>query len=155
MITKQNIEEIIAGIVDEKNAFIVDIKVSSTNKISIEIDSFDGFTIDDCVEVSRLVESKLDRDVEDFELEVASAGLSEPFKVIQQYQKNLGEEVEVLTKDGIKIKGILVNVSDQGFDVEETKMVKVDGKKKKQGVVETQSFSFDKVKSTKVIITFK
>jgi len=155
MITKQNIEEIIAGIVDEKNAFIVDIKVSSANKISIEIDSFDGFTIDDCVEVSRLVESKLDRDVEDFELEVASAGLSEPFKVIQQYQKNLGEEVEVLTKDGIKIKGILVNVSDQGFDVEETKMVKVDGKKKKQSVVETQSFSFDMVKSTKVIITFK
>lgn len=155
MITKEIIEGIIEGKIKEKNAFIVDIKVSSSNKINVEIDSVDGFTIDDCVEVSRLIESKLDRDEEDFELEVASAGLSEPFKVIGQYHKNLGKEVEILTNQGLKIKGVLSNVSEEGFEIEESKMVKVDGKKKKQNVTEKHQFSFNQVKSTKIIIKFK
>lgn len=155
MITKENIKDIIAEIIKDKNAFVVDIKVSMSNKINIEIDSFDGFTIEDCVEVSRLVESSIDRDKEDFELEVASAGLSEPFKVIQQYQKNLGKEIETVTKEGIKLKGILSNVSEEGFEIEESKMVKVEGKKKKQNVIEKHQFSFNQVKSTKIIIKFK
>ena len=155
MITKENIEDLIAGVIKEKSAFIVDIKVSLANKINVEIDSLRGFTIDDCVEVSRIIEGGLDREKEDFELEVASAGLSEPFKVVQQYQKNIGQEVEVLTKDGLKIKGILVSVLDNGFEIEESKMVKVEGKKKKQSIIEKREFSFDQVKSTKIIITFK
>ncbi|MCB2197022.1 MAG: ribosome assembly cofactor RimP [Bacteroidetes bacterium] len=155
MITKERIKDIINDSIKEKNAFIVDIKVSSSNKINVEIDSIDGFTIDDCVEVSRLIESNLNRDEEDFELEVASAGLSEPFKVIQQYQKNLNKEVETLTKSGIKIKGTLSKVTDDGFEIEEPKMVKVEGKKKKQPVIEKHWFDFDQVKATKVVIKFK
>jgi ribosome maturation factor RimP len=155
MITKEKIEDIIIDTIKEKNAFLVDIKISSSNKINVEIDSVDGFTIDDCVEVSRLIESNLDRDKEDFELEVASAGLSEPFKVIQQYQKNLNKEVETLTKSGTKIKGSLSKVTDEGFEIEEPKMVKVEGKKKKQPVIEKHWFAFDEIKSTKVVIKFK
>ncbi|MBU8892635.1 MAG: ribosome assembly cofactor RimP [Bacteroidales bacterium] len=155
MISKDTIQEIIEDIVKEKNAFIVDIKVSSANRINIEIDSTKGFSISDCVEVSRLVESKLDREKEDYELEVASAGLSEPFRVIQQYQKNIGNEIETLTLEGKKINGVLSIVSDDGFQIEESKMVKVEGKKKKQNIIEKHDFSFDKVKSTKVIIKFK
>lgn len=155
MITKERIEDIINDSIKEKKAFIVDIKVSSSNKINVEIDSIDGFTIDDCVEVSRLIESNFNRDEEDFELEVASAGLSEPFKVIQQYQKNLNKEVETLTKSGIKIKGTLSKVTDDGFEIEEPKMVKVEGKKKKQPVIEKHWFDFDQVKATKVVIKFK
>ncbi len=155
MITKEKIEDIISDTIKEKNAFIVDIKVSSSNKITIEIDSVDGFTIDNCVEVNRLIETNLNRDEEDFELEVASAGLSEPFKVIQQYHKNTGQEVETLTKSGAKIKGILSNVLENGFELEESKMVKVEGKKKKQQVVEKHRFDFSEIKSTKVIIKFK
>lgn len=155
MITKENIENLIKGIIKDKQAFIVDIKVSASNKINIEIDSFEGFTIDDCVEVSRLIESSIDREKEDFELEVASAGLSESFKVIQQYQKNLGKEIETITKEGLKIIGVLSNVLNEGFEVDESKMVKVEGKKKKQKVIEKHQFSFNQVKSTKVIIKFK
>ena len=155
MIEKEKIKNIIDDIVNRKDAFIVDIKVSTANKINIEIDSVSGFTISDCIEVSRLVESKLDREEEDFELEVASAGLSEPFKVIQQYQKNLGEEVEILTNDGKKINGVLSNVSDNEFEIEESKMVKIEGKKKKQNIIEKHQFAFDQVKSTKIIIKFK
>jgi ribosome maturation factor RimP len=155
MIDKGIIESIIEDIVNEKDAFVVDVKVGASNKINIEIDSLSGFSINDCVEVSRLIESKLDRDEEDFELEVASAGLSEPFKVIQQYQKNLGEEIETVTNEGLKIAGVLSNVSSDSFEIEETKMVKVEGKKKKQSVVEKHLFNFNQVKSTKIIIKFK
>ena len=155
MIDREKIINIIKDTVDEKEAFIVEVKVSSSNKINIEIDSILGFSINDCVEVSRLVESQLDREEEDFELEVASAGLSEPFKVIQQYQKNLGKEVETLTSEGQKIKGILTDVTDEDFEVEESKMVRVEGKKKKQNVIEKHRFTFDQVKSTKIIIKFK
>ncbi len=155
MITKEEIKDLITELVEDKNAFIVDIKVGASNKINIEIDSIDGFTIESCVEVSRLIESNYDRDKEDFELEVASAGLSEPFKVVQQYEKNIGKEVETLTNEGIKIKGILSNVSDKDFEIEESKLVKLEGKKKKQAVIEKHRFSFDQVKSTKIIITFK
>jgi len=155
MIDKKDIKEIIESFIEEKKAFIVELKVSSSNKINIEIDSNEGFSINDCVEVSRLIESKLDREKEDFELEVASAGLSEPFKVIEQYKKNLGKEVETLTNEGIKIKGILSSIKDNGFELEESKMVKVEGKKKKQNRVEKHFFLFDQVKATKIIIKFK
>lgn len=155
MIGKQEIQEIIEGFVKQKDAYIVDITVSTANKINVVIDSEKGFTINDCVETSRLIESKLDREVEDFELEVSSAGLSEPFKVIQQYQKNLGKDVETITKEGKKLKGVLSNVTENGFEIEESKMVKVEGKKKKQNVIEKHNFNFDQVKSTKIIIKFK
>lgn len=155
MIAKEKIQEIIEPIVKEKEAFVVDIKISTSNKINIELDSLKGFTINDCVEVSRFVESKLDRDEEDFELEVASAGLSEPFKVLQQYQKNIGNEVETILKDGKKTIGILSDVDEKGFTIEETKKVKIEGKKKKQEVVEKQSYTFDQIKSTKVVLKFK
>ena len=155
MITKENIQEIISDIIKEKEAFIVDININPSNKINILIDSIKGFTIDDCVEVSRLVESKLDRDTEDFELEVSSAGLSEPFKVIEQYKKNIGKDVETITKGGIKIKGVLSNVTEKEFEIEESKMVKVEGKKKKQNVIEKHQLAYDQVKSTKIIIKFK
>ena len=155
MIEKEKIRNIITDIVRQKDAFIVDIKVNSSNKINVEIDSVSGFNINDCIEVSRLIENNIDREEEDFELEVASAGLSEPFKVIQQYQKNLEKEVETLTIDGKKITGILSHVSDTGFEIEESKMVKVEGKKKKQNIIEKHQFAFDKVKSTKIIIKFK
>jgi ribosome maturation factor RimP len=155
MIEKETIKNIIKDLVVEKDAFIVDIKVNPANKINIEIDSLTGFSISDCVEISRLIEGTLDRDEEDFELEVASAGLSEPFKVIQQYKKNLAKEVETLLNDGTKIVGLLSNVSEENFEIEESKMVKVEGKKKKQNVIEKHTFTFDQVKSTKIIIKFK
>lgn len=155
MITKEKIQNIISETIKEKEAFIVDLSVSSSNKINILIDSVKGFTIDDCVEVSRLVESNFDREVEDFELEVSSAGLSEPFKVKEQYKKNLGNDVETITKEGIKINGVLSDVTDTDFEIEESKMVKVEGKKKKQNVIEKHRFAYDQVKSTKIVIKFK
>jgi len=155
MINKKQIETIIDGIVKEKNAFIVDLMVNSSNKIILELDSFDGFTIDDCVDVSRIIEQNIDRDKEDFALEVSTPGLSSPFKVWQQYKKNVGQEIETILKEGNKIKGNLIDVDDEGIVIEETKKVKVEGKKKKQTIVEKHQLSFENIKSTKIVIKFK
>ena len=105
----------------EKGYFLVDIQVDDDNKIVVEIDHKDGVVIDDCVSLSEFINDNLDRDKEDYELEVGSTGLGQPFKVPQQYVINIGEEVEVLDKDGKKVKGILKAVDGSNFTVTVTK----------------------------------
>ena len=151
--------ELIINLVQEKlqdtDCFLVDVIVSKDNNIVVEIDSDSAINIDFCVELSRFLESKLDRDTEDFELEVGSAGLTSPFKVLRQYKKNIGNEVEVLTSDGRKIKGILSAADENSFSVDETKMLKKEGDKRKRPYTETISFEYNQVKYTKYIINIK
>lgn len=154
MINKTDILSIIQPIVEQKNAFIVDVIVSASNKIIVELDSFDKVTIDDCVDISRIINENFDRETEDYELEVSSAGLSSAFKVLQQYQKNIGKEVETVTKEGKKLTGILSQISEKAFSIDVKKSVKVEGKKKKQVVLESVEIPFEKVKSTKIVFNF-
>ena len=105
MIYKKDIEKIVNEKLVGTPYFLVDITVSNDNEIVVEIDSFDFVDIDFCITLSREIGSHFDRDIEDFDLEVGSAGLSSPFKVEQQYRKNIGKEVEVLTKKGEKYIG--------------------------------------------------
>lgn len=143
-------KELVRQIVEEKLAatdcFVVDVTVSASNAIVVEIDNETGIDIDFCVELSRFIETKLDREVEDYELEVGSAGLTSPFKVRRQYDKNIGNEVELLTKDGRKLTGTLAAVNEADFTVEITKMVKPEGAKRKVAVVETETLAFDAAK---------
>jgi ribosome maturation factor RimP len=154
MITKAQVEYFLLPALTE-TMFVVDIQVSAGNKIVVQIDSATGVGIDDCVKASRAIEGNLDREVEDFELEVSSPGITQPFKVIQQYKKNLGKEVEVLKKDGIKLKAKLIGVAENGIDVEFEKTFKPEGSKKKQTIIEKQFVEFDKIKHTKLILSFK
>jgi len=135
--------------------FLVDVLIRPSNIIVVEVDSDEGVSIDDCIALSRNIESKLDRDVEDFELEVGSAGVTSPFKMPRQYQKNIGNEVELLTKSGQKLSGILKSSDDNGFVVTVTKMVKPEGAKKKMAIEEDLTFVYDDVKYTKYLIRFK
>ncbi len=155
MINKSEIEQIVIAQLDEATQFLVDITVSTSNKINVYIDGFEGVSIDDCIRVSRAIEGNYDRDVEDFELEVSTAGLDLPFKVIQQYEKNLENDVKVTDLTGNVFKGKLIDVSEEGFKIEFQKKIKLEGKKKKQLVTEQLSFRFDEIKSTKVEISFK
>jgi len=155
MITQEEIISIIDGIVSQKDAFIVDVKVSASNHVTVEIDSNKGITIDDCVEISKVIENSFNRDIEDFELEVSSAGLSSVFKVIQQYHKNLGKEVEVIVKSGKKLIGVLLSVNEKGIIIRSTKTERVEGKKKRQLVVEETPVMFTEIKSTILVIHFK
>jgi ribosome maturation factor RimP len=107
------------------------------------------------MEVNRHIESELDREIEDYELEVSSAGLNEPFKVLKQYLKNVGNEVEVLTKTGKKITGVLVEVHDNIFVLEIEKTEKPEGSKRKVTVIENLTFAYEEIKTTKYIIRFK
>ena len=102
MISENKIKELVVAKIEGTNLFVVDVKVSPSNKINILIDGYGGVLITDCINISKDVEHKLDGETQDFELEVSSAGLDTPFLVIEQYQKNLGREVKVYTHDGKK-----------------------------------------------------
>jgi len=155
MISKQKIEELVSQWLQGKDYFLVDIAISSDNKIVVEIDHADGVWIDDCVELSRFIEERLDRDEEDFELEVGSAGLGQPFKVEQQYQNHIGKEVEVMQADGKKVKGILRSVDGRQFTVSVKEKVKVEGKKRPELQDVDHQYDMDEVKYTKYLISFK
>jgi ribosome maturation factor RimP len=139
----------------EDGMFLVDLTVSNANVINVFVDGIDGVNIDQCIAISRNIEFNLDREVDDFELQVSSAGLGQPFKVFQQYQKNLGEEIEVVTVDGLKFVGTLVEVEKKGIKLETRNNEKVEGHKKKQLVIKQFDFEFEAMKSAKVIISFK
>ena len=125
------------------------------NKVVVEIDHKDGVVIDDCVSLSEVINDNLDRDVEDYELEVGSTGLGQPFKVPQQYEINIGEEVEVLDKEGKKVKGILKSVDGKEFTVTVNEKVKVEGKKRPVKMDVDHAYNMDEVKYTKYVIRFK
>jgi ribosome maturation factor RimP len=155
MITKERIEKVISPKLEQDNLFLVEISVSSANNISVLIDSDNGVSIDKCIEVSRLIESSIDREVEDFQLEVSSPGLGQPLKVFKQYQKNLNREVELLLTNGSKETGKLVSVNQEGVEIEVTKMVKPEGKKRKELLTETTFYPFIQIKTTRILVSFR
>ena len=155
MIERQQVIDLTNEWLANKEYFLVDVVISKDDKITVEIDHAEGVWIEDCAELSRYIESKLNGAADDYELEVGSAGLGQPFKVIQQYKNHLGLDVEVLTKDGKKLKGILKDANDYDFALTITKKEKVEGAKRPQIVEEELRFAYDNVKYTKYIINFK
>jgi len=150
MIEKSKIQDLVKEFIKGTELFIVAVKVSSSNKITVLADTMEGITIDECVDIHRHIESNLDRDIEDFELQVSSPGLDQPFGVIEQYYKNEGKKVEVIDNDGSKYSGILKNVSNGGFELETE--LKIKGKPKE---VKDISFNLDQVKSVRIVLTIK
>ena len=149
--------EIIIQLTEEiitDDQFIVGVEVSPSNVIVVTIDSEKGISIDDCININRHIEKNLDREEEDFELQVSSAGIGQPLKVFRQYVKNIGKEVEVVSKKGEKKKGILKSTDENGFELEFEEKEKAEGQKRKQIVTRSQKFTFDEVKTVKNIIKF-
>lgn len=152
-------KNVVKGIVEEwlvdKDYFLVDVEVSPDDRIVVEIDHVDGVWIEDCVELSRFIEERMSRDEADYELEVGSAGLGQPFKVPQQYVNFVGKEVEVLDKDGRKYKGVLKSVEGTNFVVTAEEKVKVEGKKRPELQEKDYTFDMNGVKYCKYLISFK
>ena len=155
MIKKETVCQIVNEWLEGKDYFLVETTIDPDNKITVEIDHKDGVWIEDCVELSRYIESKLNREAEDFELEVGSAGIGQPFKVLQQYLIHVGEDVEVLTNDGRKLKGRLKEADEQGFTVTIQKKVKEEGAKRPKWVDEDLTFGYNEINYTKYLISFK
>ena len=154
MIDKAIVQRLVVEKLENK-MFLVDITVNERNVINIFIDSYDGLTIDQCVAVSRHVEHSLDREEEDFELQVSSPGLSEKFKVKEQYIKYVGRLVEVVISDDLKLEGTILEADDEGITIENTASEIQEGNKKKQLVVKQHNFKYDEIKSAKAVISFK
>jgi ribosome maturation factor RimP len=154
MITVAKIQELVEAKIAEGSNFIVDIAVKPGNNIYILIDNDQGLPIKDCVEMSRFVEAGLDREVEDFELHVSSPGLDRPLKTIRQYQKYIGKELSVKTKENKTLIGRLLNVSDDGIELETKIKDVVEGKKGKQLIINNINLNFNQIKETKIVISF-
>lgn len=155
MIDRNIVRNIVEEWLDGKDYFLVDVTVSPDDKIVVEIDHAEGVWIEDCVELSRFIESKLNREEEDFELEVGSAGIGQPFKVLQQYINHVGKDVEVLTNEGVKCCGVLKNADEDKFVVAIQKKVKTEGSKRPKLVEEDMTFAYGEIKYTKYLISFK
>lgn len=142
MIDKQNIIDLIDQylLVAESESYLIDVTVGRDNHIVVEIDNDEAVDIDECAALSRYIDEHMDRNIEDFELEVGSAGLTSPLKHLRQFAKFEGETMEVLCKDGQKLKGVLGSADEEGFELTFTKKVKPEGSKKKVEVTETKRF---------------
>lgn len=155
MIDKNVVARIVSQWLEDKDYFLVDVSVSPDDKIVVEIDHAEGVWIEDCVELSRFIESRLSREEEDYELEVGSAGIGQPFKVLQQYVIHIGSDVEVLARDGKKYTGVLTDANEDNFSITIQTKMKVEGSKRPKMVDQLLTFTYDEIKYTKYLISFK
>lgn len=154
MIKKQQIIDLIEEHFAGSDKFIVDVKVLAGNKIEVYVDAPNHIVIADCVALSRHIEGSLDREKDDFELQVSSPGATQPFKVVQQYKKYINSKVEVTTKEGKKHQGIILSANDNEFVLEETRKEKKTIGKGNQTVVENITLTYNQIKETKSILPF-
>lgn len=158
MIKKTTVLELIDERIAEldNGLFVVDLSISPTNVIHVELDKYEGFvSVDDCIRVSRNVEHNLDREAEDFELHVSSAGLDKGLRVFPQYKKNVGREVKVKLNKGGELQGIMTGATEEFIVVQTSRKERIEGKKKKETIIEDHKLEMSEIKETKIVISFK
>lgn len=158
MLEKKSVSEIVEKYLDDRadrGLYLVNVEIDSNSVLTVEIDKDSGVSLDDCIELNKYLSSILDGTGENYELDVCSAGLSSPFKILRQYQKNIGKEVESLTESGLKINGILKAADEDGIVVTVRKKIKPEGAKRKKEVEEDLHFLYKELKYTKYSIRFK
>ena len=150
-IVKTVVEEWLSG----NDYFLVDVTFTPDDRIVVEIDHADGVWIEDCAELSRFMQERLGEELGDYELEVGSAGIGQPFKVEQQYVNHIGKDVEVLDAEGKKVQGVLKQVEGRDFVVTVKEKQKLEGKKRPQLVEVDKTYNMDNIKYTKYLLSFK
>ena len=149
---KTLVVEIVENYLKNSDKYLIDVKLEPGDRIVVEIDGDTPVAIDDCIALTKHIESQLDRDVEDFELEVGSAGISQPFKVLRQYRNAAGREVETLLKTGKKHTGTLKAANENSIDLTVKKYIKPEGAKRKMTIEEDLTFDYSEIKYTKYVI---
>ena len=157
MIEKKTIEKAVEEWLQKGDYYLVDIEMTPDDRIVIEIDHADGVWIEDCADLSRHLQETLGDELGDYELEVGSAGIGQPFKVMRQYVNHIGKEVEVLQKSGQKVQGILkaVDSDAEQFTVTVKEKQQVEGKKRPVMVDVDKTFAVADVKYCKYLLNFK
>jgi len=154
MIDKEIVKRLVREKLDDK-MFLVEVTVNERNVINIFVDSYEGLTIEQCVNISRHIEHSFDREDEDFELQVSSPGLSEKFKVKEQFIKYVGRAIDMVTVSDTELEGVILSATDEGIILETSSRELVEGHKKKQLVVKQHHLKYDEIKSAKAVISFK
>ena len=155
MINKEVVKTLVDKWLQNGDYFLVDIIFSADDRIVIEIDHADGVWIEDCAELSRFLQERLGDELGDYELEVGSAGLGQPFKVAQQYINHIGDTVEVLDLEGKKVQGVLKSVDGTDFTVTVQEKQKQEGKKRPVLVEVDKTYHMDGIKYAKYLLAFK
>lgn len=150
----EDIKAIAEPVLENRKLFLVDLKIGKDNLIEIFVDALEGVNLQTCIEVSREIESGLDRDKEDFELTVSSAGIGYPFKVEGQYRKNLGNSVEITLSDNNRLTGVLKAFDEETLTVECEEKRTMEGKKKKETVKVEKTLQRKDIRQIKDIVTF-
>lgn len=155
MIDNKTVKTLVEEWLKDNDYFLVDVNMTSDDRIIVEIDHADGVWIEDCADLSRFLQEKLGEQLDDYELEVGSAGIGQPFKVAEQYKNHIGKEVEVLDKQGKKIQGLLKSVDGDTFVVTVKEKQKVEGKKRPVLVDVDHQYDMNNIKYTKYLLSFK
>ncbi|MDR2384806.1 MAG: ribosome assembly cofactor RimP [Tannerella sp.] len=154
MINKEFIEKTVIEKLQNTDYYLVDVTIGKDNDITVEVDNNNGVSIDDCVMLSNYIEENLDREKEDYSLEVGSSGITSPFKTLKQYRKNIGNEVEMLLKNGTKLSGILKDADENAATVTVERKVEKEGSKRKETLLSHLTFKYEDIKYTKYLIRF-
>ena len=155
MIERNTVKTVVEEWLSGNDYFLVDVTFTPDDRIVVEIDHADGVWIEDCAELSRFMQERFGDELGDYELEVGSAGIGQPFKVEQQYLNHIGKEVEVLNADGKKVQGVLKQVDGRNFVVSVKEKQKLEGKKRPQLVEVDKTYNMDNIKYTKYLLSFK
>ena len=155
MIERNTVKTVVEEWLSGNDYFLVDVTFTPDDRIVVEIDHADGVWIEDCAELSRFMKERLGEELGDYELEVGSAGIGQPFKVEQQYVNHIGKDVEVLDAEGKKVQGVLKQVEGRNFVVTVKEKQKLEGKKRPQLVEVDKTYNMDNIKYTKYLLSFK
>ena len=158
MISKKTILELIDERISEldNGLFVVSLTISASNVIRVELDKYEGnVSVLDCMSVSRNVEHNLDREEADFEISVSSAGLDQGLRDFPQYKKNVGRDVKVKLKEGAKIEGKMIAATPEEITIQTSRRERIEGKKKKETIIEDHALKMEDVEETKIVISFK
>lgn len=151
----KKVEDLLALALEEySNIFLVELKISADKSIRVTLDGDEEVNVKDCINISRAIEGELDREEEDFSLEVASAGVGSPLKFPRQYFKNMGRKLEVVSKEGLKYEGALTKVSEDHIELEWKQREPKPIGKGKVTITKNKILSFDEISQTKVMIKF-
>ena len=155
MIERNTVKTVVEEWLSGNDYFLVDVTFTPDDRIVVEIDHADGVWIEDCAELSRFMQERFGDELGDYELEVGSAGIGQPFKVEQQYVNHIGKDVEVLDAEGKKVQGVLKQVEGRNFVVTVKEKQKLEGKKRPQLVEVDKTYNMDNIKYTKYLLSFK
>ena len=155
MIERNTVKTVVEEWLSGNDYFLVDVTFTPDDRIVVEIDHADGVWIEDCAELSRFMQERFGDELGDYELEVGSAGIGQPFKVEQQYVNHIGKDVEVLDAEGKKVQGVLKQVDGRNFVVSVKEKQKLEGKKRPQLVEVDKAYNMDNIKYTKYLLSFK